>query len=133
MRLFICQEVEMATILVVDDSMFARLNICNMLHSAGHETEEAADGREGLEKAGIVKPDCIISDLLMPELDGIEFLAALKERKLGLPVIILTADIQETKRRQCLELGAAGFAYKPPQKAEILALVDRILGQGEDR
>jgi CheY-like chemotaxis protein len=123
----------MATILVVDDSMFARLNICNMLQSAGHETVEAVDGRDGLEKAGTIKPDCIISDLLMPELDGIEFLAALKEKNLRLPVIVLSADIQETKRQQCLELGAAGFAYKPPQKQQILSLIDGILGSREVR
>lgn len=123
----------MPTILVVDDSMFARLNICNMLQSAGYETVEAADGREGLEKASAVKPDCIISDLLMPELDGIQFLAALKEENLRLPVIVLTADIQETKRQQCLDLGAAGFAYKPPQKQQILSLIDGILASREDR
>lgn len=122
----------MAKILVVDDSMFARLNICNMLKSAGYETAEAADGREGLEKVETSKPDCIISDLLMPGLDGIGFLSAMKEKNLGLPVIILTADIQETKRRHCLELGAAGFAYKPPQKREILTLIDGILGSRED-
>jgi twitching motility two-component system response regulator PilH len=123
----------MATILVVDDSMFARLNICNMLKSAGYETMEAADGREGLVKAFTAKPDCIISDLLMPELDGIGLLTALKEKELRMPVIVLTADIQETKRRQCLELGAAGFAYKPPQKGEILSLVAGLLTPGEDR
>ena len=118
----------MARILVVDDSMFARLNICNILKSSGHETVEAANGREGLEKARAVKPDCILSDLLMPELDGIEFLASLREQKLRLPVIVLTADIQETKRQQCLDLGAAGFINKPPKKQQLLSLISDILG-----
>jgi len=120
----------METILVVDDSMFARMNICNMLKEAGYETVEASDGRDGLEKAAALKPDCIISDLLMPELDGIGFLAALKERGIGLPVIVLTADIQETKRQECLSLGAAGFSYKPPRKGDLLTLIDQVLRTG---
>lgn len=120
----------MARILVVDDSVFARLNICNMLKEAGHETAEAANGREGLELACALRPDCILSDLLMPEMDGIAFLAALNERGIRLPVIVLTADIQETKKQQCFALGAAAFISKPPQKRELLGLLGRILEPG---
>jgi CheY-like chemotaxis protein len=98
-----------------------------MLKEAGHETVEAANGREGLELACALRPDCILSDLLMPEMDGIGLLTALNERNLRLPVIVLTADIQETKRRQCLALGAAAFIAKPPQKTELLGLLSRIL------
>ena len=121
----------MGRILVVDDSIFARLKICSMLKEAGHETVEAANGREGLELACALLPDCILSDLLMPEMDGIGFLAALSERNIRLPVIVLTADIQETKRQQCLALGAAAFIAKPPQKTELLELLGRILEPAE--
>ncbi len=120
----------MAKILVVDDSMFARLNICNMLHLAGHETLEAANGREGLAMAAAHQPDCILSDLLMPELDGIGFLTALRRENHSLPVIVLSADIQETKRQQCLDLGATAFLSKPPQRKELLELVGRLLPPG---
>lgn len=119
----------MRRILVVDDSVFARLNICNMLKEAGHETAEAANGREALALACSFRPDCILSDLLMPEMDGIGFLTALSERNIRLPVIVLTADIQETKKQQCFDLGAAAFISKPPQKTELLGLLDRILNQ----
>jgi CheY-like chemotaxis protein len=121
-----------AKILVVDDSLFARVNICNILKAAGHEMVEAENGIEGLQKLAEHQPDCIISDLLMPELDGIGFLTALQEKQSRIPVIILTADIQEAKRLQCQRLGAAGFITKPPQKAEILALVHQILHAGEE-
>ena len=120
----------MARILVIDDSMFARLNVCNILKAAGHETMEAANGREGLEKATALRPDCILSDLLMPVMDGIGFLTSLKENNLRLPVIVLTADIQETKRQQCLSLGAAGFLNKPPQKQQLLTMIGDIVGSG---
>jgi len=120
----------MGKILVVDDSAFARLNICRILKSAGHEIFEAANGREGLDLAMALKPDCILSDLLMPEMDGIDFLAALKEQRIVLPVIVLTADIQETKKRQCLDFGAAGFLQKPPQKEELLAQIETALSAG---
>lgn len=117
----------MAKILVVDDSMFARLNICNILREAGHETVEAGNGMEGLRLVIDQDPDCVLSDLLMPEMDGIGLLTALREQRLELPAIVLSADIQETKRQQCLALGAAGFLSKPPQKPELLELVERVL------
>ncbi|HEY6871171.1 MAG TPA: response regulator [Geobacteraceae bacterium] len=117
----------MARILVVDDSLFARLNICEMLRGAGHETVEAENGKVALEKVFAVTPDCVLSDLLMPEMDGIAFLKALREKDSNLPVIVLSADIQETKRKQCLDLGTAGFISKPPKKDEILAMVAHIL------
>lgn len=121
----------MGKILVVDDSEFARLNICNMLKAAGHETLEAANGREGLAMARSHAPDCILSDLLMPEMDGIGFLTAMREHDIRLPVVILTADIQETKKQECLLLGAAAFIAKPPKKADLLGLVGQILHPGE--
>lgn len=120
----------MARVLVVDDSLFTRLNICSMLREAGHETLEAGNGREGLELALAEKPDVILSDLLMPELDGIGFLHALRERDIRLPVIILSADIQDTKRQQCLDLGTAGFLAKPPRKQEIQELIEKSLAAG---
>jgi len=114
-------------ILVIDDSLFARLNICDILKGAGYETVEAENGNEGVKKVIDEKPDCALTDLLMPEMDGIAFLKALREKGLNLPVIVLSADIQETKRKQCMELGSAGFISKPPQKDEILEMVARIL------
>lgn len=122
----------MAKILVVDDSSFARMRVCHMLQEGGHETVEAADGREGLAMAQQEQPDCILTDLLMPEMDGVGLLAALKELGFKLPIIVLTADIQESKRKQCEELGAAGFLSKPPQSKVLLALIGKVLiGQGD--
>ena len=117
----------MRKILVVDDSLFARMNICDMLKEAGYETLQAQNGREGLEKVLSEKPDCVLSDLLMPEMDGISFLTSLRAMEITTPVIVLSADIQDTKRKQCLELGTAGFISKPPQKIEILEMIGKVL------
>ena len=123
----------MAKILVVDDSSFARMRISNMLQEGGHDTVEAADGRTGLAMVQQELPDCILTDLLMPEMDGISLLAALRELGSNLPVIVLTADIQESKRQQCEELGAAGFLFKPPQGKVLLEMVEKVLADRGDK
>lgn len=110
----------MQKILVVDDSQFQRKNICSFLVAEGFEIIEAENGRDGLDKIAANSPDLIMTDLLMPEMDGIQFLAALQENNITTPVFILTSDIQANKKVQCLELGAAGFLSKPLRKAELL-------------
>lgn len=110
----------MQMVLVVDDSMFQRKNICTVLASAGYTIIEAENGRDGLEKALANAPDFIMTDLLMPEMDGIEFLTELRKNNITTPVFVLTSDIQANKREKCMELGAAGFLSKPLRKAELL-------------
>lgn len=118
----------MAKILVVDDSLFARIRVRDMLSEGGYETFEAENGRHGLEQVAAGGPDLVLTDLLMPELDGVAFLAALRASGNRVPVIVLSADIQESKRQQCQDHGAAGFLAKPPQKAALLKLVGEVLG-----
>jgi CheY-like chemotaxis protein len=115
----------MQKILVVDDSLFQRKTICQILVDAGYEVIEATDGLDGLEKALAAHPDCILTDLLMPRMDGIEFISELKARGPMPPLFVLTADIQESKRRKCMELGVNGFLSKPPKKGELLGAIDR--------
>ena len=112
-------------ILVVDDSLFQRKSICQILVDAGYEVVEATDGRDGLEKVLASRPDCIFTDLLMPQMDGIEFISELKARGPVPPLFVLTADIQESKKRLCVDLGVDGFLSKPPKKWELLGAIDR--------
>ena len=116
---------KMLKILVVDDSLFQRKSICQILTDAGYEVVEATDGQDGLEKALSIRPDCILTDLLMPRKDGIEFISELKAKGPTPPLFVLTADIQESKRRLCMELGVDGFLSKPPKKWELLGAIDR--------
>lgn len=103
----------MAQILVIDDSIYQRGQIRRALEPEGHELLEATNGREGLEMVDTSRPDCILLDLIMPETSGLEVLQILHDQRSNVPVIVLTADIQERTRQQCLELGATAFINKP--------------------
>ncbi len=109
----------MAKVLVIDDSGFQRRWITRTLTALGHETIEAVNGLEGLRVAGAERPDCITVDLNMPEMDGIAFLGNLKSGETPIPVIVITANIQDDTRKLCTELGAAAFLNKPFKPTEL--------------
>ena len=113
----------MQTILLIDDSMFTRRQITSMLKSENYNVIEAADGEAGMERIKCEKPDCIILDLLMPKKTGKEVLEALKEAGSETPVIVMSAEIQEAAKSECLNLGARAFLNKPPTKAELLEIL----------
>lgn len=115
-------------ILIVDDSSFARLNVGKIVRSAGYDVIEAADGAEGVEKVRSERPACVVTDLLMPVLDGTGLLRTLREEGDRTPVIVLTADIQETKRQECLDLGALDFLGKPPKRELLLQRIAEAVG-----
>ncbi len=117
----------MALVLIIDDSWLQRMNIGNIIKEGGYETIEAPDGKEGINLIDSRKPDCVILDLLMPEMDGIEVLKTLGDKTKGMPVIVVTADIQSTTRQQCLELGASEIINKPPKKEYLLEVIEKHL------
>ena len=117
----------MARILLVDDSKFQRKCISKMLCSLGHEVSEAENGEMGLKMIETVKPDVIITDLLMPVLDGIGLLRGVKERNCPIPVVVVTADIQESTKQECLQLGAKAFLNKPHNSADLEAALSQFL------
>jgi CheY-like chemotaxis protein len=110
----------MAKILIIDDSKYARLKLSRNIEEGGFEIVEAANGVEGLELTRSEKPDCIICDLLMPEMDGIGFLKSIKKEGIPIPVLILTSDIQEKTRERMLELGAVDVLHKPPKYDDVI-------------
>ncbi len=118
----------MALILVIEDSSFMRKKIAGILKRDGHEIIEADDGIKGLQIALERSPECILLDLIMPGMDGVKLLGTLRERGAGSPVVICTADIQESTTRQCRELGASAVVNKPPIEGELRDTVRRVLG-----
>ncbi|MEM9365269.1 MAG: response regulator [Planctomycetota bacterium] len=115
-------------ILVVDDSRLSRRRfLSGPLKEAGYEVIEAADGQEGLDAFDEHTPDLVISDLLMPVMDGFEFIAALREKGITQPVIVATADIQESSRKKVDELGCFGFLNKPYSKETLLETVENAI------
>ena len=109
----------MAKILLVDDSSFQRKNVSKLLVTMGHEVVTAENGQSGLEKAEADQPDLIITDLLMPVMDGISYLRGLKARHLAIPIVVATADVQEASKAECLKLGAKAFLTKPVKEPEL--------------
>jgi CheY-like chemotaxis protein len=117
----------MKKILIVDDSMFMRNRIKKALTGAGYAVTEATQGQEALEKFGQDQFDCVVTDLVMPILDGIGLLTALRASHPQMPVVVLTADIQQTTRAQCEELKATCFLNKPPDPALLVQSVELAL------
>jgi CheY-like chemotaxis protein len=117
----------MALILIIDDSAYMRRTIRGILKTDGYEIREAEDGLKGLQEIKTNPPDGIILDLIMPGIDGFKILKVLSEERSKIPVVVVTADIQESVRKQCLELGAVGFINKPPKEDELRAAMKHAL------
>lgn len=119
----------MASILIIDDSSFMRGKLRAILKKENHTIEEAGDGVKGLQLATTKGFDLILLDIIMPGIDGLKILEALRGRASAPPVIVITADIQESVHQQCMELGAAEVLYKLPKEQELLGAVARVLGK----
>ena len=117
----------MALILITDDAAFSRRMIKKAVQADNHEVIEAGNGNECLEMVDAHGPDCILLDLLMPELDGFGTLEQLRDRGSKIPVIVLSADIQESARQQCMDLGAFMMLNKPPKAPEIQEAIGKAL------
>ncbi len=117
----------MARILIADDSFLQRRMLGNVMKGEGHETIEAVNGKDALEKAETESPDCLMLDLLMPEIDGFGVLEGLREKGRKIPVIIFSADIQDTTRAKCYELGVAKFLNKPINDDKLRQTIQNVL------
>ena len=114
------------SILIVDDSGFARKIVRQVLQEDGYTPVEANSGVAALAALDKQEFDCILTDLVMPDLDGFGLLAEIRKRGLRAPVVVLTADIQKTTRERCQELGAAAFVQKPVKPDVLRAALSGI-------
>jgi two-component system chemotaxis response regulator CheY len=116
-----------AKILIVDDSNLARRTTRAMLAAAGHEVVEAEDGLSALERYFLERPNVVLLDVTMREMDGIEVLKRLRELDSRARVIIVTADVQSSTREMAQQGGASAFVTKPVASGSLLAAVDSVL------
>jgi len=116
----------MATILVVDDEPKITQLVRDYLESAGFGVVTAGDGREALMRAHTERPDLVILDLGLPQLDGLDVTRTLR-RDGDLPIIMLTARDDETDKLIGLELGADDYVTKPFSPRELVARVRAVL------
>lgn len=112
-------------ILVIEDDWILRNNICEILRNESYTCEEAENGKTGLLKVDRFYPDLIISDVMMPELNGFEVLEELmkKPATAGIPFIFLTAKAEYENLRKAMNLGASDYLFKPFDIDELLEAV----------
>lgn len=123
----------MARILVIDDEKLYHKMISNALVSQGHDLIFADDGLQGLEMAKLNKPDAIITDVMMPGINGFEVTKLLRrEREFAkIPVIILTAQTELQDKLKSFEAGADAYLTKPFAPQELLARLSVLLRRAE--
>lgn len=116
-----------ARILVVEDEPSLRMGMVDGLLSEGFEVEEAADGEAGLNAAMNQSFDAMVLDLMLPKLDGFEVLRRLREKRNGIPVLILSARGQDSDRILGFEYGADDYVVKPTPLREVVLRLQAIL------
>ena len=117
------------TIMIVDDSASLRQVVSIALKGAGYDTIEACDGKDALTKLNGDKVHLIISDVNMPNMDGISLLKEIKKHPSYkfTPVIMLTTESQETKKSEGQAAGAKAWVVKPFQPQQMLAAVAKLI------
>ncbi len=117
------------TILVVDDEPGIRLSISDYLELCGYTTVIASNGEEGLAWVGKARPNLIVTDIMMPRLDGYEFIRQVRqlpEFRL-IPVVFLTAKTQTHERIKGYQAGCDAYLPKPFELEEVAAVVRNLL------
>jgi two-component system chemotaxis response regulator CheY len=116
------------TILVVDDSASLRQVVGIALKGAGYDVVEGVDGKDALTKLDGRKVNLIISDVNMPNMDGITFVKAVKQHPnyKFTPIIMLTTESQETKKAEGQAAGAKAWVVKPFKPEQMLAAVSKL-------
>lgn len=117
----------MALVLVVDDSKTARTYCRAILSAAGHEVMEASDAEHALDRMADHPPDCVVLDLFMPGLSGLEMMEVLGGRAEPTPIVVVTSSMDEADRERCLRLGARAFVQKPVSCEDLTRAVHEAL------
>lgn len=120
----------MARILVIDDEKLARMALNRMLKAGGHEVVEAENGRQGLSRFEESPVDLVVTDILMPEMEGLETIRELRRRWPEVKIISITGGGLANGRdtlRAAKEFGAHAVLAKPFREQEFLKLVEEAL------
>jgi diguanylate cyclase (GGDEF)-like protein/PAS domain S-box-containing protein len=128
------EKVDMATILIVDDHVLNREFLLTLLGYGGHRLIEASDGMEGLQKVKTERPDLVIADILMPNMDGYEFVARMQRdaTTADIPIIFYTAAYREREATVMAQAcGVKWVLHKPSDPELILETVHDALGLAE--
>jgi two-component system, response regulator, stage 0 sporulation protein F len=115
-------------ILIVDDEENTRIGLTKLLTQEGFEVESAANGHEALESLGRQKVGLVISDINMPEMNGIEFLQELGRRFPSTNVVMITAYGGVESYLEAMNLGAFEYLHKPVRLVELRSIINKVFG-----
>ena len=120
----------MARILIADDSPSMLRLVSTALADAGHDVVAAPDGVQALRLARDQSVDLVITDVNMPNMDGITLVGELRalDDMTGKPILLLTTEISADKKKKAKDAGATGWINKPFDPDQVLATIDRLLG-----
>ena len=118
------------TIVTVDDSASVRQMVSFTLKGAGYTFLECLDGRDALTKINGTSINMVITDLNMPNMNGLELIKALRARPefKFMPIVFLTTESQAEKKEAAKAAGATGWVVKPFKPEQLLAVVKKVLG-----
>jgi FixJ family two-component response regulator len=111
----------------VDDDFRVRESIASLMESAGYTSLVYGSAEEFLKSGSLQAADCMITDVRMPGMDGLELQRRVRLERPGLAVILISAHNDEEIRRRALDQGAAGFLSKPFDAAELLGTIELAL------
>jgi two-component system chemotaxis response regulator CheY len=120
-----------ASILTVDDSVSVRMTTRIALTGAGYKVTEAVDGVDGLAKAKATRFDLVITDLNMPNMDGLRMIEELRRlpNQIGVPILFLTTESDATLKGRAKAAGATGWLVKPFETDQLIRLVHKVLAK----
>src|ERR1041385_2784315 len=114
-------------VLIVEDEPSTRVGLTELVRTWGFVKDAAADGQEALQKITTFRPSIVVSDLVMPRMDGLELLRALKDEGTALTVVILTAQGTVETAVEAIKEGAYDYLTKPVEPQRLKILLDKIV------
>ncbi len=120
----------MGQVLIVDDSASIRTLLAKTLQDTGYQVQSAVDGSQGLEVAKLTQFDLVITDVNMPEMDGLRLIEALRklpEYRLK-PILVLSTEHSQDMKRKGKEAGATGWLVKPFDPKTMVEVVEKVVG-----
>ncbi len=117
------------TVLTVDDSKTMRDMVAFTLKQAGYAVKQAFDGQNALDVLGGEKVDCIVTDLNMPVMDGLELIKQLRQHPVhrGTPILMLTTESDDTKKQAGRDAGATGWLVKPFNTDKLIHTIKKVI------
>ena len=120
----------MKKILIVDDSSVVRMSLSFVLKDNGFQVTEAVDGQDGVRKAGAESFDLIITDVNMPNMNGIQLIEKIREGGTNkfIPILVLTTESGQDMLDEGKKAGATGWIVKPFTNEKLLATIRKVIG-----